>query len=94
MQQVLNNHSVTSSNYLRHNNGAMTSRTPHRLSPRVMLGVELNIMKTQSASSSAASSRHVSPVLPRSGVTSSRASFQGSERSTSQSPLSSGSRSD
>lgn len=83
-----------SSQYLRQANGGVAPKTtPHRLSPRVMLGVDVSIMKPQSNSSSAASSRHVSPVLPRSGVTSSRTSIQGSDRSTSPPPLSSGSRS-
>ncbi|XP_052285903.1 dixin-like isoform X2 [Dreissena polymorpha] len=72
---------------------AVTSRPPNRLSPRVMIGVELNILKSPSGSSSAGSSRHVSPVLPRSGVSSSRVSTQGSDRSVSPPPISSGSRS-
>lgn len=64
-----------------------TGKPPSRLSPRVMLGVELNIMKSQSGSSSTSSSRHASPLLPRSGVTSSRSSAKGSDRSMSPPPL-------
>ncbi|XP_045209608.2 dixin-like isoform X2 [Mercenaria mercenaria] len=71
----------------------VAGKPPSRLSPRVMVGFELNILKSQSGSSSAGSSRHVSPVLSRSGIASSRPSAYGSDRSMSPPRLSSGSRS-
>lgn len=94
MQQVCASNGVmnTCTKLVRHNSTGVKV-TPHRLSPRVMVGVELNILKPGSGTSSAASSRHVSPVLPRSGVSSSRASTQGSDRSVSPPRISSGSRS-
>ncbi|KAL4228612.1 Dixin [Mactra antiquata] len=50
-------------------------------------------MKSQSGSSSTSSSRHASPLLPRSGIASSRSSVKGSDRSLSPPSVRTGSRS-
>ncbi|XP_060557619.1 dixin-like [Ruditapes philippinarum] len=76
-----------------HNTSMVAGKPPSRLSPRVMVGFELNILKSQSGSSSAGSSRHVSPVLSMSGLASLRSPTYGSDTSLSPPRLSSGSRS-